>query len=146
MMARKKTEINVDALDFKTLLEESVACSRLGRTIASFGATLTGREKQDANFVYHLLRAGREPPEKSPTTASISQERKNKKYSPTDAIKWFADKYPREAEPLLKRLKDTYDKDEVSVVYGVRQGKDLPDEYYVKVLIDILQIPQRDAA
>jgi len=54
MARKKKEEVNVDELDFKSILEEGVVCSRLGRTIASFGATLTGREKQDAKlFIYY---------------------------------------------------------------------------------------------
>lgn len=146
MAKRKKAEVNVDALDFKMLLEEGVACSRLGRTIASFGATLTGREKQNANFVYLLLKAEKELPANTPTTASVARDTKTKNYSPSDSIKWFAENYPKQAEPLLKRLKDSYDSTETSVVYGVKQGKDLSDDFYIKVLVDILQIPQQDAA
>ena len=145
-MARKKEEINLEALDFKALLEEAVGCSRLGRTIASFGATLTGREKQDAKFVYLLLKGRRELPSRTVATAYISSEKKSKKFSPSDAIKWFVEKYPKEAEPLLKKLKEEYDSTETSVVYGIQEQKDLPDEYYIKVLVDILQIPQQDAA
>jgi hypothetical protein len=146
MAKKKKEKINLEALNFKPLLEETVACSRLGRTIASFGATLTGREKQGAKFIYLLLRAERELPERTPTTARISKDKKSKKYSPTDTIKWFAEKYPKEAQPLLARLKQEYDQTETSVVYGVRKGMDLSDEDYVQVLVNILQIPKQEAA
>jgi len=146
MPKKKKPEISLEALDFKPLLEEAVACSRLGRTIASFGATLTGREKQDANFVYLLLKSGRELPERTPTIANISKESRTKKFSYAEAVKWFTEKYPKEAQPLLVKLKKTYDAIETAVVYGVQQGRDLSDEYYIKVLVDILQIPQQDAA
>lgn len=145
-MAKKKGEVNLEALNFKVLLEEVVACSRLGRTIASFGATLTGREKQSANFVYLLLKSERELPERTPTTARILTDKKSKKYSPTDAIKWFENKYPKEAQPLLAKLREMYDQTETSIVYGVQKGRDLSDEYYVQILVDILQIPQQDAA
>lgn len=146
MPRKKKEKVNLEALNFKPLLEEAVVCSRLGRTIASFGATLTGREKQDANLVYLLLKGGRELPERTPTTASISKETKTKKFGYPEAVKWFVEKYPKEAQPLLAKLKETYDKLETAVVYGVEQGKDLSDEYYVRVLVDILQIPQQEAA
>jgi len=145
-MAKKKKEVNIDALNFKPILEESVVCSRLGRTIASFGATLTGREKQDAQLVYLLLKAGKELPERTSTTADISKDKKSKKYTYVQAVKWFAENYSKEAEPLLAKLKEEYDTTETSVVYGVKQGKDLSDDYYVKVLVDILEIPEQDAA
>ncbi len=143
---KKKKDINLDALNFKPLLEECVASSRLGRALASFGSTLTGREKRNANFVYLLLKAGRELPEKTPTTAKISKDEKSKTYSPTDAIKWFSNKYPKKAEPLLARLKEEYDRTETKVIYGVQSGRDLSDDYYVNVLVDILEIPRQDAA
>ncbi len=145
-MPKKKKEINVDALDFKIILEEAVACSRLGRIIASYGATLTGREKQNANFIYLLLKAGKELPRKTPTTASISTDKKKKKYGYEKAVKWFAEKYPKEAEALLAKIKEEYDETETAVLYGVQKGKDLSDEYYIKILIDILRIPEQDAA
>ena len=66
MPKKKKPEVSLEVLDFKSLLEEAVMCSRLGRTIASFGATLTGREKQDAvyatrKFLYNMRRQKRVP-------------------------------------------------------------------------------------
>jgi len=146
-MARKKKEKpDVNILDPKATLEEAVVCSRLGRTIASFGATLTGREKRDAELVYYLLLAKKEFLERWPVTAKISKEKISKKTTPAEAIKWFATKYPKEAEPLLAKLEQRYNKPETSVIYGVRQGKDLSDEYYVNVLVDILEVPRQEAA
>lgn len=141
-----KEEINLGALDFKVLLEEAVACSRLGRTIASLGAILTGREKQSANFIYLLLKSGRELPQRTPTIAHVSSEKKKKKYGYEKSVKWFAEEYPREAEALLAKIKEEYDSTETAIVYGVQQGRDLSDEYYVNVLVEILGIPQQDAA
>lgn len=146
MMARKKEEINLDALNFKVILEEAVACSRLGRPIASLGAMLTGREKQDAKLVYLMLKAEKELPKKTPATAYISEEKKSKKFGYEKAVKWFAENYPKEAEPLLAKLKENYDETETSVVYGVEKNKDLPDNYYIDVLVNILGIPKQDAA
>ena len=146
MKKKKKEEINIDALNFKVVLEEAVACSRLGRIIASYGATLTGREKQDANFIYLLLRAGRDLPERTQVTASISSDKKKKKYGYERAVKWFAEKYPKQAEALLAKIKEEYDQTETAVLYGIQSGRDLSDDYYIRVLVDILQIPEQDAA
>jgi len=123
-----------------------VACSRLGRIIASYGATLTGREKQDANFVYLLLKAQRDLPDRTPATAAISTDKKKKKYGYEKAVKWFAENHPKEAEALLAKIKEEYDGTETAVMYGVHSGKDLGDDYYIEVLTDILKIPQQDAA
>jgi len=146
MAKKKKEKPDINILDPKATLEEAVACSRLGRTIASFGATLTGREKRDAELVYYLLLAEKEFLERWPVTAQISEGTKSKKTTPADAIKWFAKKYSKEAEPLLAKLEQRYNKPETSVIYGVRQGKDLSDEYYVNVLVDILEVPRQEAA
>lgn len=145
-MTKKKEKIDIDALNLPKILEEAVTCSRLGRTIASFGATLTGREKADAKLVYLLLKAGKELPEKSYATAKISSDEETKKYTYAQAVKWFAEKYPKEAEPLLKRLKEEYNSKETSLIYGIKQKKDLPDEQYVKILMETLQIPKNEAA
>lgn len=146
MVKKKKEEVDLSPLDLSQILKESVSCSRLGRTIASLGATLTGREKTDIKLVYLLLKSGREIPEKSYLTANISTEEEKKKFTYAQAVKWFADKYPKEAEPLLKKLKEEYESKETALIYGLKKGKDLPDEQYVKVLTDILGIPKNEAA
>ena len=146
MSKKKKEQVDVEKLDFREILEEGVATSRLGRALASFGSVLTGREKHNANFIYLLLKAGRELPRGTLATARISREEKTKKYSPTELINWFSKKYPKEAEPLLKRQKEEYDRTETSVLYGLQKGKDLPDDFYISVLKDILEIPIQDAA
>jgi len=145
-MGRKKDEPNIDELNFKEVLEEAVACSRLGRQLASFGAMMTGREKQDAKYVYLMLKAGREFPKRTPAIASISTDVKKKKFGYERAVKWFAENYPQEAQPLLAKLKEFYDERETSVIYGLERGKNLPDDFYIKVIVEILGIPQQDAA
>lgn len=145
MAKKKKEEIDISILDSKDTLEEAVACSRLGRTIASYGAILTGREKRFANLVYYLLKANREFSDRWPVVAQISEEKQTKKTSPTEAIKWFAEKYPKEAEPLLTKLQSKYDEKETSVLYGLKEGKDLPDKFYVNILKTVLEIPQQEA-
>jgi hypothetical protein len=146
MAKKKKEETDINLLDFKDTLEEAVACSRLGRTMASYGATLTGREKRFATLVYYLLNAKKELSDKWPVMAQISEEKKSKKTSPTEAIKWFAEKYPKRAQPLLAKLQSKYDEDETSVLYGLREGKDLSDEFYVNTLKTVLEIPKQEAA
>jgi len=142
-MAKKKP-INLNKLKFKPILDEAVAASRLGRTLASFGASLTGREKQDAKLIYALLNAKRRLP-RSVTTARLSSEKKSKKTSPSDAIKWFAEKYPTEAQPLLDRLQQQRSETERSVLYGLKEGQDFPNSFYVDVLADVLEIPRGEA-
>ena|SRR3989344_6056680 len=146
MTKKKKEEVNLDELNLPLILEEAVVCSRLGRTIASFGATLTGKEKADAKLAYVLLKSGKELSEKSYATAEISTDKKTKEYTYAQAVKWFTEKYPKEAEPLLKKLKEEYEAKETTLIYGVRQGKELPDEHYVKILTEILEIPKDQAA
>ena len=146
MARKKKEESDINLLDFKDTLEEAIACSRLGRTIASYGAILTGREKRFATLVYHLLKAKKELSDEWPVMAQISEEKKSKKTSPTEAIKWFAEKYPKKAQPLLAKLQSKYDEEETSVLYGLKEGKDLPDEFYVNTLKTVLEVPQHEAA
>ena len=142
-MAKKKEEIDINILNPRETLEEAVLCSILGRPIASLGATLTGREKRYAELVYRLLTAEKEFSDKLAVTAYIDREPKPKKPSPSEAIKWFAEKYPKDAQPLLAKLQEQYGKTETSVAYGLRQGKSLPDERYVKLLKGVLQIPEQ---
>ncbi len=47
---------------------------------------------------------------------------------------------------MLAKLEEMYDRTETSVIYGIQKGKDLPDADYIRVLKDILQIPQQDVA
>ena len=146
MVRKKKEEIDINTLDSRVTLEEAVACSRLGRTMASYGAILTGREKRFAKLVYSLLNAKKEFSDKWPVVSQISEEKKAKKTSPTEAINWFAEKYPKKAQPLLAKLQSTYDQKETSVLYGLREVKDLSDEFYVNTLKTVLEIPQHEAA
>ncbi|MCX6749987.1 MAG: hypothetical protein NTZ83_00855 [Candidatus Pacearchaeota archaeon] len=145
MAGKKKEEIDIRGLNTKTTLEEAVACSILGRAIASYGSTLTGTERSYAKLVYYLLKARRKFSDKWPVTAQISKEKKVKKPSPTEAITWFVNKYPKRAQPLLNKLKGKYDKTETSVLYGLREGEDLSDDFYVDTLKTFLKIPEDEA-
>lgn len=143
---KRKEKIDVNLLDPRSTLEEIVACSRLGRTMASFGAILTGREKRYAPLIYNLLKIKKhEFSERWNVMTQISRETNSKKLSPTNAIKWFAKKYPKEAEPLLAYQKKQYEETETAVQYGLKPGRNLPDDYYVKTLKNVLEIPDHEA-
>ncbi len=147
MGKKKKENIDINSLDFKSILEEAVACSRLGRTIASFGATLTGREKHDADLINLMLMAKKPLPERTPATAYFSTEEATKKYTPSELIEWFSQQFPKEAEPLRKRMELEYKKPQTSLVYGIPNNeRDLSDEFYLKVLTSTLNIPKQNAA
>ena len=140
MGSKKKKEVDVSELDFGALLPETVASSRLGRTLASLGAILTGREKHNSSLVHRLLKAGREYPGRLPVTAELFDESETRKYSPTQAVEWFVEHYPREAGPLVARLEETYKASKRGVIYGLKGKKDMPDELYIGTLSRILEM------
>jgi len=143
----KKKEIDLKNLRTKPLLEELVRCSRLGRMIASYGATLTGREKHDAKVLYLLLKSRRKPPTTTLATARISREyKRKKKYTPTEAMKWFIDEHSTQAKPLIKRLEKNYNSRIKSLAYGIQQGQDFSDEEYIDTLISILEMSKEEAS
>ena len=142
MPKKKKEEINLEELNLDELLQETVASSRLGRALASLGAVLTGREKHDAGLVYVLLRANKNYSKKLPVTASITKTPEKKKYSPAESIRWFSENYPKEAEPLLRRLQEEYKESKTFINYGLREKKDLPDKFYIGVLSTLLNISE----
>ena len=124
MAKKKKEDINIEALDIDEVLTETVTSSRLGRAIASLGGLLTGREKHDGELVYHLLNAGKKPSPRLPATASIVTEAERKKYSPSDAIKWFAERFPKNAQPLLAKLQEEYTRPLTQVQYGLQKWQE----------------------
>lgn len=147
MAKKKKEEINLKNLRTKPLLEELVRCSRLGRMIASYGATLTGRERHDAKVLYSLLKSGRKLPTTTLATARISREdKRKKKYTLTEAVDWFIDEYSKQAKPLIKRLEKDYNSRIKLLSYGIQQGQDFSDEEYIDTLISFLELPKEEAS
>ncbi len=140
--SKKKEEINLDELNIEELLPETVATSRLGRALASLGAVLTGREKHDAKLVYLLIKAGKEYSAKLPVTASIKDFPEEKKYSPTEAIEWFSERFPKEAQPLLKKLEEKYTRPKTEILYGLKERRDLNDNFYMQTLSKVLNISE----
>ena len=143
---KKKEEINLEELDINKLLIEAVTTSHLGRVLASLGSILTGREKHDAGLVYLLLRAGKKYNGKLPVTAEITDKPETKSYSPTEAIKWFAERFPKEAGPLLSRLEEEYTEPKTEIIYGLGGARDLPSKLYIETLSQILEIPRTRAS
>lgn len=139
---KPKEKLDLDKLDIDNLITETVISSRLGRTLASLGAILTGREKHDAKLVYLLLKAERQYSHKLPALAKISEYPKLKKYTPAEAIEWFSQKYPREAEPLLRKLEERYKESKTNLIYGIKDRKDFPDKKYVENLSGLLNITE----
>lgn len=138
---KKREEINLEELDINQLLQETVVTFRLGRALASLGATLTGREKHDANLVYRLLSAGKKYTGKLPITAEIADKPETKKYSSKEAIEWFAEHFPKEAGPLLSRMEEEYTEPKTEIIYGLMGARDLPSKLYIETLSQILEIP-----
>ncbi len=136
----KKTEINLNELNIDDILPEAVATARLGRALASLGAILTGRKKHNAKLVYRLIKAGREYSQKLPVTASIAEIPEEKKYSPSEAIEWFSEKFPKEAQPLLQKLEEKYTSPKTEIVYGLKEKRDLQDTFYIETLTLILDV------
>jgi len=131
-------------LNFKQILEETVASSAIGRILASYGSKMIGREKRNARLLSTLLNANKKAPS-SYAIVKLTHEKKKKKYTYTQAVEWFQITYPKEAEPLLSKLNEEYNTKEKAIVYGLKKGKNFPDEYYVKVLEDLLEIPSQEA-
>ena len=144
-MAKSKID-DLRKLNLNSLLEETLACGRIGRTLASYGSILTAREKQGVKLIYLLLKSGESLSKRTPATAKISEDTISKKYDYANAVKWFAEIYPEQAKPLLAKLKEKYEKNETSVMYGPLEGKDLKESYYIDIISNLLNINNREAS
>jgi len=141
---KKKEPINVEGLIPDDVSEEMYTCSILGRALAAFGAILTGREKHDAKLMHLLLLGKRGPSKDSMVFAELKQEPETKKYTPSEAIDWFTKKYPKRAQPLLKRLEENYTRDSTLISYGLR-NQQIPSRIYVSILSEKLGISRESA-
>jgi hypothetical protein len=143
----KRKKINLEELNPDEIIKELVASCLLGRTLASFGAILTKREDKDSDLMYNLLRANRNYSERLPVKAEVSKVTRDnvKKYTLSQAIEWYKEEYPRESQPLVKKLEERTSDSKPAIKYGLRDGKDLPDEYYINLLATILPLDKRQA-
>ena len=133
--------------DLTKILEFTVACAREGRTIASIGAYLTRAEQEQIPEVYSRLRNKEKIDESSPAIAMItSKTGRKRKISQSDAINWFIEKYPKWSLPLQKKLKETKPpKTKTILAYGLTEGRDFSDDYYIGIIKEVTNFPETQA-
>ncbi len=133
--------------DLTSRVELAVACSREGRTIASIGGYLTRTEQEQIVEIYSRLRSNEVIRENSPVTALITSKTGRKStVSQTEAINWFIEKYPKWSIPLQKKLKEIKPpRTKTILAYGLKEGRDFADDYYVMVIRDVANLPEMQA-
>jgi len=133
--------------DLTSRLELAVACAREGRTIASIGAYLTSAEQEQIPEIYSRLVNKEVVNEDSPVLGIITSKVGRKgKISQSEAIDWFIEKYPKWSLPLQKKLKETkFPKTKTILAYGLREGRDFSDEFYIKVITEVANLPEGQA-
>jgi hypothetical protein len=141
-MAKKKTEIDVNRIDADELLRETVAFSTMGRILASYAARLTNEEKSRNRLLYQAIRANNKPHDDLAENAFIGRtEPKNtKRYTLAEAIKTFAEKHPREAQPLLALCDERTEETKPTLIYGFKEGQPPNHEYMINILQQRLEI------
>jgi len=129
------------------LLELTVACAREGRTIARIGGYLTTAEQEQLPEVYSRLSNHEIIDEASSATAIITSKLGRKsKISQTDAVNWFIENYPKWSLPLQKKLKEVRPpRNRTILAYGLKDGRDFSDEYYIEVIKTIANLPEAQA-
>jgi hypothetical protein len=143
----KKEERDLCSIDPDEHLKETVALSILGRTLASYAAVLTNDEKAHYNILYQMIRAKRKPSLELSEVVSLARtkEKSVNKYSPTEAIKEFADRFPKEAQPLIALREEKHLDSKPVLNYGVREGEELDHEYMVELLERKLELTRGPA-
>jgi hypothetical protein len=133
--------------DLTSRVELAVSCSREGRTIASIGGYLTRAEQEQIVEIYSRLTNNEVIREDSPVTAIITSKVGRKStVTQSDAINWFIEKYPKWSIPLQKKLKETRPpRTKTILAYGLREGRDFNDDYYVQVLMEVASLPETQA-
>jgi hypothetical protein len=133
--------------DLTSRTELAVACAREGRTVASIGGYLTRTEQEQIPEIYSRLVTHEVIREDSPVTAIITSKIGRKStVTQADAVNWFIEKYPKWSLPLQKKLKETRPpRTRTILAYGLKEGMDLSDDYYVGVIRDIANLPETQA-
>tara|TARA_Y100000310_G_C20415665_1_gene684192 strand:+ start:181 stop:681 length:501 start_codon:yes stop_codon:yes gene_type:complete len=133
--------------DLTKTLELAVACARQGRTIASIGAYLTSAEQEQIPEIYSRLVNKEIIEGDSPAMALItSKTGKRSKVTQSEAINWFIETHPTWSIPLQKKLKEMRPpKIKTILAYGLREGQDFSDEYYVSVISDVANMSESRA-
>jgi hypothetical protein len=143
----KKEERDLNSINPDEHLKETVALSILGRTLASYAAVLTNDEKSHYNILYQMIKANRKPSRDLPETFSVGKtpQKSVGKYTPTEAIKEFAERFPKEAQPLLAMKEEKHLDSRPTLNYGIREGEDLDHEYMIEILKRKLEITRGPA-
>ena len=130
-----------------SILRLMVACAREGRTIASIGAYLTRTEQEQIPEVYSRLKDGEVIDEENPATAFITSKKgRRSKIAQGEAINWFIEHYPKWSLPLQKKLQEKKPpKIKTILAYGLKEGEDFDDEYYIEIIRDVANIPETQA-
>jgi hypothetical protein len=130
-----------------TRLELCLIAARTGRTVASLGAYLTSKEQEEIPEIYSRLSNGEVVDEESPATAFItSKAGKKGKISQSEAVNWFIGQYPKWSLPLQKKLKEEKTpRTRKILAYGLREGRDFSDDYYIQVLEEVANLPGAQA-
>lgn len=130
-----------------SILELAVACARQGRTIASIGAYLTSAEQEQIPEIYSRLFNEEKIDETSPAMGIITSKKGRKgKINQSDAIDWFIKKYHTWSLPLQKKLKETKPpKTKTILAYGLKEGMDFSDEFYIQIIRDVANLPENQA-
>ncbi len=127
------------------LVEETVAAARTGRAVASLGAMLTNVEKTNAPEIYNRLIAKQNISESSPVTSEILEKKRKRKISLKEAVKRFIEQYPKESLPLQEIMKQQEESSSTLVGYGLKKGKDLGDDFYIDLIIEVAGITSQEA-
>lgn len=143
----KKPKINLNELNPDDVAKETVALYIMGRTLARLGAIITNREKSDGEILYSLIKADRKPSEKLPVIVNISEQKRDnlKRYTPTEAIRIFTEKYPKAAQPLSKLLEERCSQTSPVLNYGLKEGGEIDDDYMISLLEKTLPLRRSHA-
>lgn len=137
-----------ESKELTDLVEFTVACARQGRTIASIGAYLTGAEQERIPEIYSRLETGEDVREKSPTIAIVTSRKGRAGKIPIgEAVKWFIDNYPKQSLHLQQKMQERKKgKTKTILAYGLKEARELLDEYYMKIIGDITSLPKEQVA
>ena len=129
------------------LVELAVACARQGRTLQRIGGYLTSKEQELIPEIYSRIIDGQVMDEDSFVIAiKTSKTGRKRKISMSDAVNWFVQYRPKWSQPLQKKMREELPPLMKTILaYGLKEGMDLPDDYYVNVIRDIANVSEERA-
>ena len=127
-------------------VERLVASNHLEQAASSVRERLRyERDKVVAPDIYSALSAKRKIPEGAIVFAHLETETKPRVIGYKEAIEEFSKKYPKHGAILQDIIKRKKNKKTESIVYGLSGSKDLPEEFYVNVLMGVLKVKELEA-